>query len=528
MDDLQEHLAHFHPDLSAEIKEFATEIVFRDSRYIFTTRKGKRQFGYCTHCGAELETTRLHLKHNDRETCPSCKSVCVVKASGISRGRLFDEAYFVYYEKSLISKQAIVARGIYAIRDYTGDYRNVETQYLVRAMYIFDSGSSTMLERYGYWSQAKTMERFKFNQRKTVFSLAAQYMANSRQAVVSVSIDSIKQAVERTPFQYSTWESYKSHSDMVKFFSLYANYPGIEHLTKQGFAGLIDAKLYGRSTYGAINWKGKTASQMLRLTKGEIRELRESNIPAPYLQGESPLIIRLMQISKKDQSNLSLAEISGIADTYGCYIKELQKMLKYANLRKINAFVTKQLRKGKDHKHYYGHSGVLYTWRDYINDCTKLEMDLTNERVLFPGDLYRAHQATIKQVKYKEDEILSKQIAARMKAIEKYRIESGKLFIRPAASSKELIDEGKALEHCVGGYAERYARGETAILFVRKKSKPDKPFYTMEVRQEKVVQVRGLKNCDPTKEVADLVEQFKAAKLTKQTEDNRIRVAVPA
>lgn len=47
----------------------------------------------------------------------------------------------------------------------------------------------------------------------------------------------------------------------------------------------------------------------------------------------------------------------------------------------------------------------------------------------------------------------------------------------------------------VGGYAERHATGKLTIMFLRRKSAPDEPYYTMEVSNDyKIVQCRGYKN----------------------------------
>ena len=75
---------------------------------------------------------------------------------------------------------------------------------------------------------------------------------------------------------------------------------------------------------------------------------------------------------------------------------------------------------------------------------------------------------------------------------------------------QEIIDEGKALCHCVGGYAERHAKGKLHIMFIRKADKPDVPFYTVEVDLfGKIVQVRGQRNCKTTPEVDAFIEAYK-------------------
>ena len=87
---------------------------------------------------------------------------------------------------------------------------------------------------------------------------------------------------------------------------------------------------------------------------------------------------------------------------------------------------------------------------------------------------------------------------------------SGEYFVRQPHSMDEITDEGKTLSHCVGGYAQRHAKGALNILFIRKTDDPDTPLYTMELSTEgKVVQVRGLNNCDPTKDAKTFVEEYK-------------------
>lgn len=59
--------------------------------------------------------------------------------------------------------------------------------------------------------------------------------------------------------------------------------------------------------------------------------------------------------------------------------------------------------------------------------------------------------------------------------------EDKEYLIRLPVDKNEIVKEGMELHHCVGGYAERHETGDTTIMFLRKKSEPDKPFYTIEV-----------------------------------------------
>ena len=83
------------------------------------------------------------------------------------------------------------------------------------------------------------------------------------------------------------------------------------------------------------------------------------------------------------------------------------------------------------------------------------------------------------------------------------------MIVQPKQLS-DIAYEGKALSHCVGGYAERHAKGALSIMFIRKKSEPDKPYYTMEVSADgKIVQVRGKRNIAPGEDVDALIKDYK-------------------
>ena len=524
-------MEHFIPDISKEIEQYATETVFKLSRYIFTWREGKQQYGYCTNCHNEFKTK---LIHNDKFECPFCKSLCTVKSSGRGRKHLVDDAYFLYYEKSAKNPQAIVARGILAVRDYSGDYRRVKTQYLETARYIFEMGNSIMFTRYGYYSAEKTMKTWEdWQKRAGIFSMFNQtYVQRIR--FHHTSYESVKAAIKGTPFQYSTIEEYFNFPTEL-FFNLYSKYPCIEYLTKLGFQGLIRDKLNGYATYGAINWRGNTLLKVLKLTKKDLKEIKKANIDL------DPLTLCLYQISQKDGSNLNFDEITEIAKKL-YFTKNFRMILKHTSLRQADKYINQQLKLSKQQRekekaqkngHYrhvfYNQSDVARYWLDYYADCQKLQMDITKKNVLFPRDLYKAHQNTIKQVKIHGNKLLDEKVKARSGHINtKYGFTKYGLIIRAAANTKELINEGRSLNHCVGTYADRYAAGKTTIMFIRKKENPDKPYYTVEIVKDTVIQVRGLNNCQPDKKVTKFIEDFKNAKLKADTQEVAVRIRVPA
>ena len=59
----------------------------------------------------------------------------------------------------------------------------------------------------------------------------------------------------------------------------------------------------------------------------------------------------------------------------------------------------------------------------------------------------------------------------------------------------EITTEGQSLHHCVGGYLDHHAQGQTNIIFLRQNMMPTVPFYTIEVDNNgNVIQIHGLYN----------------------------------
>lgn len=505
-----EFAAHF-PQISPALEDYATNVVLKHSKYLFVTscKITKSQQCYCTHC---QQTSKVEgYKHNELRSCPSCNEVAMVKQAGRGRKRLFDDGHLEWYEKSVIDPNMIVAVGLYVWRDYSGDYRQVETNFSTRAMYLFGNGSAKMVKSYS-WSRDG-----RWQLKKSAYSLAGTEMLNVRSFE---SFESIEAAVKGTPFQYCMWERYKDRYCLIKFFELASKYPlSVELLTKFGAARVVGTKLLGQNTYRAVNWRAKSLTGLFKLSKQDIRAIRDSQIEW------TPAALWLLQEARKEGSKLSVSEIAGVSShaEVRLYMEELKYLRSFLKIDKILRYAHKQYTlKDKKYSRFYSVGSVLTSWRDYLRDCQKLQMDVHCESVLFPKDLHKAHQETIKRIKAKEDEVLNLKIRKRQASLKKYKFTKDGLLIRPATSSKEIIEEGSKLKHCVARYAEDYAAGKTIILFVRKVDDPDTPYYTVEVKNDAVTQCYGKDNKKPSDDVSRFIESFKAAKLIKAKSKSKV------
>ena len=232
-----------------------------------------------------------------------------------------------------------------------------------------------------------------------------------------------------------------------------------------------------------IDWSQKDPRKAFGLTTPELKEWIS-------ISGDLPAL-RLYKRSKKNGWKLSLTQTRNIIQLLG-----MEFFTRCGEVERPPLEVMKYLEKNvKERTNLYE---VWTTWKDYLENAKKLGYDLSVHNVLFPKNLRSAHDAAVGAVKYQQNKEKEERLKKRREALEKkYAFESEHFLIRPPRSIEEIIQEGKALRHCVGGYAERHAEGKTTILFLRGRENPEKPLCTIEMRSGKepeIKQIHGYRN----------------------------------
>lgn len=494
----EEYLIYVNQRVTEDIKKFVDDEVFRTSEYIFVKKEKGINKAFCTKCHKEFEIE--DVKHNEEGLCPSCGASVTVKLTRYGRKNCTNEACFYYFEKSVIDPQVVICKGYYVTRDYH-DYKNPNTKYELNAVYIFKAKKSVMLNANYGWG-------WPWNEHSTIFDFNTGWLAPK---MCYCSFESIGEAIKDTSFQHIPYKEFQGHFSMVKLFDEYSKHPCIEYLVKEGLINLVEDKLRGYATLRSINWNGKTIFKVLKMNKADLRELRSKNVHIDFE------FLKIFQDSKKMKWNLTIEEMKNILEKYSCYYDALRNDAKYSPLKRVLKYLSKQYTKfngTKANRHYYSEFQPITIYKDYLGDCKLLGLDMKNEHVLFPKDLYKEHQHTTKQIKIKENKKYDDMIKKRVKSLEKYTFQDENYLIRPAKSSKEIIEEGSELNHCVAThYLIPYAKGETNILLLRKTLEPDKPFCTVEVKDNEVKQAYIKNDIIPPKDTLAFIEKFKKAKL---------------
>lgn len=119
----------------------------------------------------------------------------------------------------------------------------------------------------------------------------------------------------------------------------------------------------------------------------------------------------------------------------------------------------------------------------------------------FENDNYNTILDTNRDIEYNNELIEKYQDEEQNKMIskqqEKIKELDNQLFLRNYVlkvplNIKDLIDEGKQQNNCVGSYYNKQiAKGETKIIFIRKKDKPDKSYITCQLNEKgHIIQAR--------------------------------------
>lgn len=293
----------------------------------------------------------------------------------------------------------------------------------------------------------------------------------------SYSVLNIK-AIDKSDMRYSQYQLY--HGNMLmSYLHAYCKHPNLEYLMKQGY-DVTSVRYTGWWGYQEkfllsqrINWKSNDLLKMLGLNKTEFKTLKGSeHLWEQYLgyREEYPKL--------RPEDLLSIAKV--FKDEHGT----LERLVKTTGLtpQRLARYIHEQEMTPPDYS-------------DYLEQCETLEYNIHDTMIALPHNFWTMHNRLTQIINYEHDELVLQNFTSRLAERVSLEFSADGLLVRQPHSLKEIEDEGRILEHCVGGYAERHAMGKLSIMFLRKAAEPDKPYYTVEVsKYGGLVQCRGYRN----------------------------------
>lgn len=468
--------------------------------------------GYCTACKKIVQVSGV--KHNQKGCCPSCRRPVLFK-SRKKRGYITDRNTLQVFQK--VSDQELIVRFLKIYNVY--GYEEVPKKEVYENARIFVRwGTETDLcEEHYYYSYDR--HAWKPGDRPSGFYWQYNFEADLCGHLYYKNLDC---ELKDSPWKYSQLKTYYL-SDPTPLYALsylkkYLQYPSLEYLVKLRLYRLVTDIVYDQSLYSStklpINPDGKTIREVLGIERQYI----------PWLQKTNPGSRQMQLIRKMVQNMETLDEelIKWCGDFDIGRLQNLSVPLQYMTSHKLMKYAEEQLETSKKSTHrYMGMETLLTEYQDYLSMCEVLEFDLHNSFVLFPKNLKEAHDRVNDMSDTELSEAYDRQIQKQYQALnEKYRFAKyGYILILPR-TSKDIINEGHVLHHCVGRYVKKVAKRQSTILFVRKESKPDTPLCTVELEDNQIGQVSMFGNKGPTQEIQHFLKAWKMEVLQNKVLQN--------
>ncbi|MCI8717317.1 MAG: hypothetical protein HFH64_04025 [Lachnospiraceae bacterium] len=460
------------PKLPPDWEEFISREAIKEN-YIFYHRETK-DIGKCSYCG---KTVYIHARHNLRTRCPECGKYVTLKDLSRKSGR---ERWRDYRKVWLIQKddERLIFRRYKVYKDYNQAVFNIHTKSGYRQELMCIMSLDRNSESWWQWGCYKNHlpERWVKNHFSDfsgdAFESCCLYNRNTKEwqeymlhPYLPVKEIPYETEISIAFFKWCGKDRLEAAEKLMKV--------GLWHLGSDVITGYLPAK--------------KKINQILEIENDDLEILKAVN--ADYDQ------YNFFQKMKSFGKRPSAEEMA----LYICTnipLSLISKLIPYTSFHQI-------------YKRYkYNSAGILGKYyNDYFNMCKELGFDMKSSFVLFPKNIKKAHDDLVLYYNEKKDEIEEKKrnrIYAKVEKIAEelnrlYGVEDEEYFIRAPKNAAEIIKEGHAMHHCVAGkqYTEKMVKGESYILFIRKKSNPEKSWYTMEMKSDHtVVQVRGFANRD--------------------------------
>lgn len=448
---------------------------------------------YCTSCH-DWHDTEEKVEHNKKFPCRHCGREISMYAIGYPHGGLDDTRNFVLIrpdeEKKCVILSCIRATLHYLNRE--DDELEPELDCWEPEQYRLYDGKA---QRYILKNDGKLHATKKVLQEPCHFDTRRRYYNNNTYTIIGLD------NIDKTFLARSHIREYIEEQDgryFVTALTFYSKYPNIEILWETGF-GKLATEIYDiKEIPQYVNLKSNNIKKILGVeTKLELECLRESDINKRDLY--------YYKSFKKAFSELSANQCAEGYEKYGDSVRELLSIKSYApqlTFKQIDNYLKKQTEIARlaCGRAFPSERDMLIMWRDMLILAMKLHYDMADSIVVRPKNLVEVHNRLATLDANAKQNIKNETTQERFsELVHKYQpLQFSRYGLQVVIPQKygDIISEGAILSHCVGSYADDYFRGDTIILFIRRKEAPETPYYTMEVNIEtaEIVQFYGYKN----------------------------------
>lgn len=490
------------PQTPANLKRWADKHIMPHYLfYDYNNGRAKTQ-AYCTYC--EKFSVIKRPKSNDVLRCPKCRQKVIAKAQG-ERAACHEDRETCQVIRQ-ISPHELVVR-IYKLYWSYAKGRDTARKYAYEVMRIFvrsDDGKKATIEPYYYDSGYDSVTRWRHGYHPGALFGIGSFVSEETGEVYLPGLD---KALQGTLWEYCALRQFYEQTgipmQVSRYLEMYLQHPLlIERLTKTGFENIAADVIYRYGFSDALDETQDKPHRILRVQKEDVPLLQEQKADVAMLKKYQPYVA----IHLRGRKELFLWQLHNRITEIPTDVFRYMTAEKFMNY--MNAQFPICCESHPNNGYRDPTMGTLVTmYVDYLHMCRRQAYDMKDKSVLFPKNCTAAHNREAERIQKINDAQKNKAFCmAYIGFAKKAALSNKKLQIVCPKRANDLVDEGKALHHCVGSYIDSVAEGKCLIVFVRRVEEPKKPYVTLEVRDGKIAQIHGDRNSEPTEEVQKFVE----------------------
>lgn len=432
--------------------------------------------GYCTFCEKEVRIRKP--RHNKSGRCLCCRHEVTYKALGKAGMAVATGRDYMY----LIQRCAdgFMVREFRGYRKYwKEDYGNPECSSweVRRAIYGYDAEP---LHAY-YWGDYKHAETRWI---ETDFCYPNWY-GDARGKVYGKTLPSLgKKELRRTGLVEALQDSGKM--DPEKYLAVLRKVPQLEQLSKAHLPALVEECMGNYYSFEEAfrNPESSSLLKLLGIDSQQLKRLRENRGGRSCLKWFQ--YEKAMGRSLPDEAVMWFCREDILPEKLR-FIADRMSMVQACN------YMRRQLQEtGMSSRE------MLTTWSDYLSMACRLKMDTGDAIIYRARKLRQRHDELVELCGQKERAVRAGEVLERYPHIEEIFSEIREIYgyagreymVIVPSRIEEVMEEGERLHHCVGSsdrYWDRIERRESYVLFLRRASNPDEPYYTLEVEPDGTV-----------------------------------------
>ena len=515
------------PALPKDWDRWVDKVGIPQNFIFYSYKKRGAKTGYCSYCGKDV-SLKVKPRHNKPGRCPCCRHKITYKAVGRLGWHLDTKEVCVYLIQN--RPDGFVVREFWAGRRYLKeDYKNPTVSCVEHWRVIYDQDMAARIYYWGKYKQLCTRwiagePSYSWMGYNSIYC----YRGCEDGRVYGKTLPHLaKGLLKRTGL--ADWiYAHGLVANPDKYMKVCMKIPQFEQIWKANLPTLTEEcwKNYNCMDGLIKEPQSPSLTKALGIDKQELGRLRQHN--------GGCFLLQWLQWEKRSGKSIS-DEVLQWFQTHK--IRAAQLDFIWDKMNPIQVYHYLQRQSESSHESI---QQIIFTWQDYLSMAVRFHLDVNNEIVFRTSKLRQRHNELVLRCKQVDKQAQAADILKKFPEVDhvcqsikaKYEYASEEYAIVAPTGALDIIIEGDILCHCLRGsdrYWDRIETHEAYILFLRRTSALDAPYYTLEVEPDGTVRQLRTYNDDQNDDIYEarnFLREWQTVVAKRLTEEDRQAAAV--